>query len=72
MHFQVGTNGIIGLGERYNSFVPRDLSSRETLGRRILCPFWFDLLTEGADSAVYYNVYKRCVGNSNNIYKVML
>lgn len=61
--FQIGTNGVIGIGERYNSFTIRDLSSSLTRTRRILCPFWADLvgntdMTEQGGK-VYYRSYTK-------------
>lgn len=61
--FQIGTNGIIGIGERYNSFTIRELSSSVTARRKILCPFWADLvgntdMTE-QDGKVYYRSYTK-------------
>lgn len=58
---QIGTNGIIGLGDRYNSFLIEDMDSSGLSERKIICPYWTDLMTFGSDSAVYYNVYKRFV-----------
>lgn len=56
---QIGTNGIIGLGDRYNSYSIEKLDSFRLSERKIICPYWTDLMTYGSDSAVYYNVYKR-------------
>lgn len=61
--FQIGTNGIIGIGERYNSLTIRDLSSSLTRRRRVLCPFWADLvgntdMTEQGGK-VYYRSYTK-------------
>lgn len=57
--FQIGTNGIIGLGDKYNSFSIEEMDSMNLIERKIICPYWIDLTTHGSDSAVYYNVYKR-------------
>lgn len=57
--FQIGTNGIIGLGERYNSFSIEEMDSINLIERKIICPYWIDLTTHGRNSAVYYNVYRR-------------
>ncbi|XP_048727710.2 uncharacterized protein LOC125645867 [Ostrea edulis] len=50
----VGSNGIISLGERYNSFSIYDLTSSSVNQRRIICPFWTDLIS---GNIVYYNTY---------------
>ena len=61
--FQVGTNGIIGLGERYNSLTIRDLSSSIIRRRQILCPFWADLVgntnMSEPDGKVFYRSYTK-------------
>uniref|UniRef100_A0A8W8NDF3 Fibrillin-1 n=1 Tax=Magallana gigas TaxID=29159 RepID=A0A8W8NDF3_MAGGI len=67
----IGTNGIIGIGERYNSLTIRDLSSSLTRRRRILCPFWADLvgntdMTEQGGK-VYYRSYTKANKNDQTI-----
>eukprot|EP00105_Crassostrea_gigas_P040596 XP_019924744.1 PREDICTED: uncharacterized protein LOC105332978 [Crassostrea gigas] len=67
----IGTNGVIGIGERYNSFTIRDLSSSLTRTRRILCPFWADLvgntdMTEQGGK-VYYRSYTKANKNDQTI-----
>nr|XP_022292249.1 mucin-4-like isoform X6 [Crassostrea virginica] len=67
-YVMVGTNGIIGLGERYNSFTIRDLSSFWVESRQILCPFWTDLVgntnMNEPEGKVFYRSYTK--GNIND------
>ncbi|XP_078330906.1 uncharacterized protein LOC111125451 isoform X2 [Crassostrea virginica] len=56
----VGSNGIISLGERYNSFSSYELSSFAVSERKIICPFWTDLIS---GNNVCYNTYTRGVSS---------
>ncbi|XP_078333705.1 uncharacterized protein LOC111101935 [Crassostrea virginica] len=55
----VGSNGIIGLGEKFNSRNILDMESSRLKDRQILCPFWTELKTDKNVGKVYYNAYSR-------------
>lgn len=61
---KIGSNGVIGLGEQdFNSFTIYDINTETVKGKRIICPFWTDLITSGDDSYIYYQTYQRLVLN---------
>jgi hypothetical protein len=53
----------MGLGERYNSFSNRALTSARVIRRKIVCPFWTDLIgntdTSTKDGKVFYRSYTK-------------
>ncbi|XP_062579175.1 uncharacterized protein LOC134241103 [Saccostrea cucullata] len=55
----IGTNGIIGLGEEFNSADVHELDYKKMKNRKIICPFWVDLNSSDSHAKVYYNAYKR-------------
>ena len=56
---QVGSNGIIGLGENFNGESIHGMDSKFVKERQILCPFWADLASSDDVGKVYYNTYRR-------------
>ncbi|XP_055997755.1 uncharacterized protein LOC125645868 isoform X2 [Ostrea edulis] len=64
----IGSNGIIGLGEVFNSITIRDMDANKMKNRQILCPFWTDLLTVDAIGNVYYKTYERGQDAENNLF----
>ncbi|XP_062609553.1 uncharacterized protein LOC134271352 [Saccostrea cucullata] len=64
----VGTNGVIGLGEDFNSVAIKDINSAEMKDRHIICPFWTDLLTHETKGSVYYNTYERGKDAENDLF----
>lgn len=59
--FQIGTNGIIGLDEAYNSLSIREMNSVDIKKQKIICPFWTDLKTHQSNAGVFYQAYRRYV-----------
>nr|XP_022290316.1 uncharacterized protein LOC111101946 isoform X2 [Crassostrea virginica]XP_022290324.1 uncharacterized protein LOC111101946 isoform X2 [Crassostrea virginica] len=55
----VGSNGILGLGEQFNSPNILEVNSVKLKDRRILCPFWTHLKSNKNFGTVYYNAYSR-------------
>uniref|UniRef100_K1QPB6 Alpha-tectorin n=1 Tax=Magallana gigas TaxID=29159 RepID=K1QPB6_MAGGI len=55
----IGTNGVIGLGETFNSGSIHAMDSKHVKKRQILCPFWTDLASKDNVGKVYYNTYRR-------------
>lgn len=60
---QIGSNGVIGLGDKFNSPNIQELDSSKLSGERILCPFWTVLHSVGKVGKVYYNTYSRYLTN---------
>lgn len=56
---KIGTNGVIGLGETFNSGSIHAMDSKHVKKRQILCPFWTDLASKDDVGKVYYNTYRR-------------
>ena len=56
---------MIGLGEEFNGLRIYDINATELTKRRILCPFWTDLLTGDTEGNIYYQTYERLVLNEN-------
>lgn len=65
----IGSNGVIGLGDKFNSPNIQELDSSKLSGERILCPFWTVLHSVGKVGKVYYNTYSR--GPKANEFDVM-
>lgn len=59
--FQIGTNGIIGLDEAYNSLSIREMNSVDINKEKIICPFWTDLKNHQSNAGVFYQAYRRYV-----------
>ncbi|XP_061182283.1 mucin-like protein [Saccostrea echinata] len=64
----IGTNGIIGLGEEFNSITIHDINSAKMKDRRIICPFWTDLLTVDSTGDVFYKTYQRGLDSENDLF----
>lgn len=56
---KIGSNGVIGLGEEFNSITIHDIGTDTLKSRRIICPFWVDLLTVDSIGNIYYQTYQR-------------
>ncbi|XP_055997522.1 uncharacterized protein LOC125648181 [Ostrea edulis] len=54
----IGSNGVFGLGETFNSITVHEMDSIKLKEKRIICPFWTDL-SSGDTGKVYYNTYRR-------------
>uniref|UniRef100_A0A8W8NAK6 Uncharacterized protein n=1 Tax=Magallana gigas TaxID=29159 RepID=A0A8W8NAK6_MAGGI len=65
---QIGSNGVIGLGEEFNSITIHDIGTDTLKGRRIICPFWVDLLTVDSMGNIYYPTYQRGIDAENDLY----
>ncbi|XP_062601606.1 uncharacterized protein LOC134263292 [Saccostrea cucullata] len=61
----IGSNGIIGLGERFNNIVVHEMDSKKVKEKQIICPFWTDLLSVNETGKVYYNTYRRGIQGDN-------
>ncbi|XP_055997519.1 uncharacterized protein LOC125645547 isoform X2 [Ostrea edulis] len=60
----IGSNGVIGLGEMFNSITVHEMDSIKLKDKRIICPFWTDL-SPGNNGKVYYNSYRRGIEGAN-------
>lgn len=57
---QIGSNGVIGLGEEFNSISIHDIDAKKLRNKRIVCPFWSDLKDD--KGYIYHQTYQRyCV-----------
>ncbi|XP_065942276.1 uncharacterized protein [Magallana gigas] len=63
---RIGSNGIMGLGEEFNSISIHDIGADQIKNRRIVCPFWSDLKDD--IGYVYYQTYKRGVDAENDLF----
>lgn len=54
-YFQIGTNGIISLDQRFNPFTPRNFSL--VTDKNFIAPYWTDIDVRTSNSRVYYQVY---------------
>lgn len=61
--FQIGTNGIIGLDEAYNSLSILEMNSVNIYKQKIICPFWTDLTNHQSNAGVFYQAYSRYVND---------
>ncbi|XP_062609554.1 uncharacterized protein LOC134271353 [Saccostrea cucullata] len=64
----IGTNGIIGLGEEFNSITIHEINTADLRDKRIICPFWTDLLTVDATGNVYFKAYQRGINAENDLF----
>lgn len=65
---KIGSNGVIGLGEEFNSITIHDIGSETLESRHIICPFWVDLLTVDSKGNIYYQTYQRFNVLNLNLY----
>uniref|UniRef100_A0A8W8N5D1 Fibrillin-1 n=1 Tax=Magallana gigas TaxID=29159 RepID=A0A8W8N5D1_MAGGI len=63
---RIGSNGVIGLGEEFNSISIHEIDGEKLKDRRIVCPFWSDLKDD--IGYVYYQTYKRGVDAENDLF----
>lgn len=61
---QIGSNGVIGLGEEFNRISIYDINSKQLKNRHIVCPFWSDLKDDVGH--IYYKTYQRYEAMSSN------
>ncbi|XP_061189287.1 uncharacterized protein LOC133197327 [Saccostrea echinata] len=61
----IGSNGVIGLGDKFNSIVVHEMDSKKVKEKQIICPFWTDLLSVNESGKVYYNTYRRGIQGDN-------
>nr|XP_022300335.1 uncharacterized protein LOC111108627 [Crassostrea virginica] len=67
-YVKIGSNGVIGLGEEFNGRIIHDINATELTKRRILCPFWTDLLTGDTEGNIFYQTYERGANAENDFF----
>ncbi|XP_065942268.1 uncharacterized protein [Magallana gigas] len=63
---RIGSNGVIGLGEEFNSISIHDIDAKKLRNKRIVCPFWSDLKDD--KGYIYYQTYQRGVDAENDLF----
>ncbi|XP_052691021.1 uncharacterized protein LOC128168863 isoform X6 [Crassostrea angulata] len=63
---RIGSNGVIGLGEEFNSISIHDIDATKLKNKRIVCPFWSDLKDD--KGYIYYQTYQRGVDAENDLF----